>query len=81
MSEVVPLIKPKSPEVSEKFVIGSTVRLKGGGAIMTVRKPGKQSIVVDWLDTDSVLNSAEFPPPMLKHADPNEDDTKKEESA
>jgi len=76
MSDVIAL-KPKSPEVSDKFIIGSTVALRGGGAIMTVRKPGKQSVTVDWHDSNDNLNSADFPVAMLCHADPDaEEDTK-----
>jgi len=76
MSDVIAL-KPKSPDVSDKFIIGSTVRLKGGGAIMTVRKPGKQTIEVEWHNTSDDPISADYHPQMLIHADPDaEEDTK-----
>lgn len=77
MADVVPL-KPKDTEKPEPFRIGSTVRLNGGGAVMTVRKPGKLSIVTDWHDGNDGLCTAEFPPAMLRHADPNENDKQEE---
>lgn len=78
MADVVSL-KPKVPDLPEKFVIGSTVALTGGGATMTVRKPGKQSVTVDWHDANDNLCSADFPPMMLRHADPDEEDPKTED--
>ena len=73
MADVIP-IKPDAAPNDEPFRIGSTVCLAGGGAIMTVRKPGKSSVVVDWHDTQMNLCSAEFPPKMLRHADPDENE-------
>jgi len=78
MSDVIAL-KPKAPDIPDKFVIGSTVALRGGGAIMTVRKPGKQSVTVDWHDAQDNLCSADFPPAMICHADPDEEDAKPED--
>ena len=72
MSEVVSL-KPK-PEQPEKFEIGATVCLKSGGAIMTVRKPGKTTVVVDWTNASNDICSADFPPAMLVFADPDEEE-------
>ena len=60
-------------EPSGPFVIGSTVSLKGGGEVMTVRKPGKQAVLVDWHDGNGNLCTADFPPGMLRHADPDEE--------
>ena len=73
MAEVVTL-KPKEPDKNEPFVQGSTVRLAGGDVPMTVRKAGKLSVLVDWHDETKNLCSAEFPPAMLRHADPNTDE-------
>ena len=60
------------PEPDAPFIVGSTVALKGGGTVMTVRKPGKASVMTDWHDANDNLCTAEFPPAMLRHADPNE---------
>jgi hypothetical protein len=72
MAEVVAL-KAK-PEQPEKFEIGSTVRLKSGGAIMTVRKPGKANVIVDWTNCSDDICSAEFPNAMLAFADADEEE-------
>jgi hypothetical protein len=71
MAEIVDL-KPRNPD--GPFVVGSTVCLRSGGALMTVRKPGKQSVIVDWTDANDNLCGAEFPPAMLRHADPDEEE-------
>lgn len=71
--EMMAVIDLKPKEVNGPFVVGSTVALKGGGAVMTVRKPGKQAVVCDWHDAAENLCSADFPPAMLRHADPDEE--------
>lgn len=70
------IVEEKGP-----FIVGSTVCLKSGGSVMTVHKPGKQSVTVDWHDASYNLCSADFPPAMLRHADPDEEDKEKDESA
>ena len=71
MADVVSL--KREQEKPEPFKIGSTVSLKGGGVVMTVRKAGKTSVIADWHDEAGNLSTAEFPPQMLRHADPDEE--------
>ena len=75
MADVVSL-KPRDD--GGPFVVGSTVKLKGGGAVMTVRKPGRQLVTVDWHNESNDPIQEEYVPAMLMHANP---DDEKDESA
>jgi hypothetical protein len=46
-----------------------------------VRKPGKQAVVVDWTDANDNLCSADFPPAMLRHFDPDQEEEKDDETS
>lgn len=61
------------PPQEGPFIVGSTVALKGGGAIMTVRKPGKTVVIADWHNAADDLCTGDFPSQMLRHADPDEE--------
>jgi uncharacterized protein YodC (DUF2158 family) len=64
---------PKPPEASGPFVIGSTVKLKGGGAVMTVQQPGRKAVVVEWHNSSDDPISAAYHPDMLRHAHPDDE--------
>ena len=76
-ANIVSLNASKKPEPKGKFNPGDVVALTSGGSCMTVRKAGKTSVIVDWINETGDLCTAEFSPPMLKSGDLSiEDDPK-----
>ncbi len=65
-------VKPKEIGKDQPFAVGSTVALKGGGIVMTVRKIAKETVFADWHDKQDTLCTADFPSDMLYNADPEE---------
>lgn len=70
-------LKPKT-EPTGPFVVGSTVKLKSGGAIMTVRKSGKSMVECDWHNASNDPIFVEYRAEQLGHADPDKDEEKDE---
>ena len=74
------LPRPAADEARGPFVVGSAVKLKGGGEVMTVLKPGKTMVEVEWHNANGDPVSYRYPPPMLRHHDPDEEAKEKDES-
>jgi uncharacterized protein YodC (DUF2158 family) len=70
VAEIVDLKSHSTTE--EPFIIGSVVKLKSGGADMTVRKLGRSTIDVEWHNSSYEPVTYSYHPAMLCHVNVDE---------